>query len=346
MSARRDIAAKGGKALKRTAGVGGRSGRASKPPIEEKDMPDTLMAEATEHRALRHMKGANVPFGAKQRSSSMPSSLLRRLSTADKAFVVRTRWPAHQRICLLQRTEGLPAIKLVGFLARPAVAKMGYRKLHRLANRLNRRNGVSAAAAGAMYLDWRHEYEVPIEPTNPIDWAQFTRDRRAERRARDGEYTSRPVSGGYLRIKGTYIDCRRPIWPGSIRHSWLMAHTEWSWASLHGRVEWVPDGPNTRVPNRNTSKLLRTERAANLVCEKAGTLADLRNTLRQFSKGWERFTREHGGTAEADRIKARRGTPEHRRVASEIWVKGRLALRELLAAIRAYDQARAKLETV
>jgi hypothetical protein len=52
-------------------------------------MPDTLMAEATQHRALRHVKGVSVPFVAKRRSSSaMPSSPLRRLTTADRAFVV------------------------------------------------------------------------------------------------------------------------------------------------------------------------------------------------------------------------------------------------------------------
>jgi hypothetical protein len=318
-------------------------------------MPDTLMAEATQHRALRHVKGVSVPFVAKRRSSSaMPSSPLRRLTTADRAFVVQTRWPAHQRTCLLQRTEGLPAVTLVGFLARPAVANMGCRKLRRLANRLNRRNGVSAAAAGAMYLDWRHEYEVSFEPTDPIDWAQFTRDRRAERRARDGEHTNRPVSSGYLRIKSTYLDYSRPIWPDSIRHSWLMAHFETQRADTHGRYDWIPVSPDTppghngmrpcAIRSSHLSRLLPIELAAHRVNEAARAHSNVLASLHPFSRWRERQCRINHDP-EAQKVKARRGSREHREAVKEAWAKSRPALRALLAAIRAYKRARAKLKT-
>jgi hypothetical protein len=54
MTPRRDIAVKGTEALKRTAGVGGRLGRVSKPP-EGTTMPDTLMTKSFEgHHAEAH----------------------------------------------------------------------------------------------------------------------------------------------------------------------------------------------------------------------------------------------------------------------------------------------------
>jgi hypothetical protein len=199
----------------------------------------------------------------------------------------------------------------------------------------------------------RHEYEVSLEPTDPIDWAQFTRDRRAERRARDGEHTNRPISSGYLRIKSTYLDHSRPIWPGSIRHSWLMAHFEIQWADTHGRYDWIPvtdapPGPHGEqlcgIRSSDLSRLFPTELAAHRVNEAARAHSNILANLHPFSRWRERQCRRNHDP-EAEKVKARRGSREHREAVKEAWAKSRPALRDLLAAICAHERARAKPKT-
>jgi len=192
---------------------------------------------------------------------------------------------------------------------------------------LNRKLGVSAAAASVLFIDW--ECSFKNAPIDPADYAAYKSDCRLEHKAKRGSPSSQAATGGYLRIlTGTHnLPANDQICADSIRYIWLMAHFEPDWAQRHGR---------TKVRD-----MLKTERAAHRLsnCARALSACSGGYTTR-YSRFYQVFMDQHSNPDVAASIAARRNDPERRTMLLEVRAKRRGAFKALFAAIRSYKRAR------
>src|ERR1700722_13151597 len=138
---------KGGKALKRTAGVGGRGGRHPSTPPRGK----TMLQNSS---SVEVFKG---PFGAHPHQAAHERRPALTWAPAKQAYVVMDRWPAGKRLILITRGER-HAYRVV---TSPDTTGMPLKALRSLASKLNRKMGIPFSAAKALAVDWNNNFSMP-----------------------------------------------------------------------------------------------------------------------------------------------------------------------------------------